>query len=101
MADINDLDDVGDFLAPPRHPDDIRKECNKLSDKFMDFMMEEMYDFVELDAARFAYKVGVTAGFMLGTTSMENIDSLFYTLKQGFDNGVEDAEEVLEEAEDE
>jgi hypothetical protein len=98
MADIVDEGDVSDFPTPPRHPEDIRKECNKLGDTFMDFMMENMMDYAELDPKHFAHRTGSTIGFMLGITKMEEINELFKVFKRGFEMGVGNAEEVIEEA---
>lgn len=95
----NEVDegDVNGFPTPPQHPDDIRKECEKLGDMFSEFMMDNMMDYVELDPVHFARKVGSTIGFMLGIVGLNKINTLFRVFRQSFEEGVGDAEEVWEE----
>ncbi len=99
MADTVDEDsgDVGNFPTPPRHKEDIDKQIKELEVMLLDFMMEHMSDFAELNPSRFMYAMGHNAGFLIGVNDMANVNTRFKELKRAFEYGIGDAEEVLEE----
>ena len=102
MADTydDDLGGVEGVPTPPRHPEDIKKQVNGLRDMLMDFMMENMSDYAELDPKSFAQHTAHNIGFLLGIADMANIRTHLRTFTQSFEDGVADAQEVLDEREE-
>ncbi len=103
MADIVDEDsgDVGNFPTPPRHQEDIDKQVSELRDKLMDFMMENMMDYAELNARDFAIHCAHHLGFMvrLYKTNAESLQIL-KEFSSNYRSGMDDAEEALENQEE-
>ena len=96
MADT--IDDVSDFPTPSRHPEDIEKEVRANREELLDFMMERMSDFAELDAESFALACAHNIGFLVRLNKSEaDTATILRKFNKAYAYGVSDAEEVLEE----
>jgi len=110
MSDVENLDD---FDEPEMHPDEKQRITEDLASELLEFMMEKMDQFAELDPEKFATTMGHTAGFLIGYarapqyfTSVgtvyrepydRDIEEYKHSLIVGFLQGAEDASEAIEE----
>ncbi len=103
MADtVEDSGDVGNFPTPPRHQEDIDKQVSELRDMLLEFMMEHMMDYAELNARDFAIHCAHNIGFMvrLHKSDAESMQIL-KEFNRNYQYGMGDAEEALESQEEE
>ncbi len=87
MSDINDFNDVSEFETPTRHPTDIQKELEKLSDDITNAIFEgEIFDeFVEKYPEEFTFQIGESIAMLLGDRAQRYRNELL----KGFDSGIE------------
>lgn len=81
------IGDVGDFEKPPRHPDDIKTEREKLASAMMEILFESdsFSNYGEKFPQEFAYQMGEAVVFLAAPGR-----SVRAQLLQGYDDAVED-----------
>ena len=100
MADTyEDKGDVSTFETPPKHPEQIAKDIKEAKNKLLDFLMEDMSDYLENDISGFMLNIGNHLGFIGRiNTSEAEIAKLINQLNIGVRHGIEDAEESIAES---
>jgi hypothetical protein len=105
MSDtIDNTDDTGDvsgFPVPKRHQEDINEQVSELRDMLLEFMMEHMVDYAELNARDFAIHCAHSIGFLvrLYTSDIESM-RILKEVGHNYQSGMSDAEEALENREE-